>query len=288
MGKNVSRKNNSSRKVKKYIVIFGEGKRTEPTYINKLKPFKKDYDLYPTILKNEGIGENCEKWFDDCKKAYNGSVSKTDSTQIESIWFVFDFDGRLSTNKVINFIKGKTFEKKTSYLAFSSMCIEYWILLHFCNHNGSHIYQNCDTSHSARIITMINDEIDKCNKSRKFKLSPYSKSNEWLDKNFDFFLEDNLANPLNFLEPKPRIVEAFVRAKKIHENKIAKGNEFAESVTTFYQLLEYLGVVYYKDVYKDTTDSNIYDVVNNCYKKNGKKIIISDVHNIKNEPYFNR
>lgn len=288
MESDVFRKSSSSRKFKKYILIFREGVCTEPTYIYKLKPFKKDYDFYRSPLKNEGIGGDCSIWFNKCLRAYQKSVSKTDSAQIESIWFVFDDDGRQNNDKVINSINGKTFDKKPLCVAYTSMCFEYWILLHFCNHNGSPIYQNCDNSHSERIIKMINAEIVKCNKTRTIKLPPYSKSDEWLDKHFDFFLEENLANPLRFLEPKPRIVEAFVRAKKIHEAKIANGNEFEESVTTFYKLLEYLGVVYYKDVIQDPRDLKIYDVIDGCYTKNGKKVTIQDTNLIKNEPYLNR
>ena len=287
MGKSFLRKSGAKRSPKKYILFFREGSCTEPVYINKLRPFKKGYDIYPPVLQNEGIPDNCEEWLNDCKNAYN-NISKKDSVQIDSIWFVFDDDCRLNTDKVINFIKTKTIDKKPLHLAFSSMCIEYWILLHFRNHNGIPIYQLIDKDHSCRTIDLINQEIDRCNVYRRKKLPTYVKSRKWLTDNFDFFLEDNLENSFGFLEPKPRIVEAFVRAMKIHEAKIANGNEFEESVTTFYKLLEYLGVVYYKDVIQDPEDLKIYDVVNGCYSKNGKLITIQDTNLIKNEPFLNR
>lgn len=215
-------------------------------------------------------------------------MSNNTTALIDTIWFVFDDDGRNNVDKVINSIVYNKLNKKPLCLAYSSICIEYWILLHFRNHNGSKIYQNTDSSYSKRLIKMIDSEIDKCNKYRKNQIPSYSKSNEWLEDNFKFFLENNEDNPLRFLEPKPRIVEAFVRAKKIHEAKIASGNEFEESVTTFYKLLEYLGVVYYKEVIQDPDDHQIYEVKNGCYTKNGKKITIQDTNLIKNEPYLNR
>ena len=42
---------------------------------------------------------------------------------------------------------------------------------------------------------------------------------------------------------KSRIVTAFERAKEIHETKVADGAEFAESVTTMYELMLALGVI---------------------------------------------
>ncbi len=285
MGKKITR-SSSPKNQKQYVVIFREGRNTEPTYIEKLKPYKKGFDFkYP--LKNQGIDSDCKPWLAKCLRAYS-VMSQKDISQTVSIWFVFDDDGRVNKQDVLK-LDNTIFDQKEVYVAYSSMCIEYWILLHFCEHKGTPIYTPTSKfDHSEQTIQLINAEISKCNKTRQNKLSSYSKSDEWLEKHFDFFLEENLENPLGFLEPKPRIVEAFVRAKKIHEAKIASGNEFAESVTTFYKLLEYLGVVYYKDVIQDPDDHQIYEVKNGCYTKNGKKIKIQDTNLIKNEPYFNR
>ena len=285
MGKKLIGKS-SPKNQKQLVVIFREGRNTEPAYIEYLKPYKKGYDFkYP--LKNQGIGEDCKPWLDKCLRTFL-NMSQKEINKTVSIWFVFDDDGRKRKQDVLE-LDNTIFEKRKVYIAYSSMCIEYWILLHFCGHRGLPIYNPIGKfDHSEQTIELINAEIIKCNKTRKNKLTPYSKSDEWLDKHFDFFLEENLANPLRFLEPKPRIVEAFVRAKKIHEAKIANGNEFEESVTTFYKLLEYLGVVYYKDVIQDPEDFKIYDVIDGCYTKNGKKVTIQDTNLIKNEPYLNR
>ena len=40
-----------------------------------------------------------------------------------------------------------------------------------------------------------------------------------------------------------RLVDAYNRAKAIHETKKAQGAEFTESVTTLYELMKELGVV---------------------------------------------
>lgn len=50
-----------------------------------------------------------------------------------------------------------------------------------------------------------------------------------------------------------RIIDAYLRAKVIHENKLAVGAECQESVTTVYKLMEELGTIQYnkqKDKYE--------------------------------------
>ena len=42
-----------------------------------------------------------------------------------------------------------------------------------------------------------------------------------------------------------RIIDAYLRAKVIHENKLAVGAEYQESVTTVYKLMEELGAIQY-------------------------------------------
>lgn len=56
----------------------------------------------------------------------------------------------------------------------------------------------------------------------------------------DFF---DLMMAIDPVSNKSRVVSAFERAKIIHENKIAIGTEFHESVTTIYELLLELGVI---------------------------------------------
>jgi len=289
MAKNLTARASNTTYQKRYVIIFREGTNSEPKYIDKLEPFKnasKSYKIKEPLL-NQGIGKDCEQWLKKCFSAIQ-NLSQKVRQQTDSIWFVFDNDGRVNIQKILR-LQNKKIENIPVYIAFSTMCIEYWFLLHFCKHNGNPIYQTCDPDHSAGTIKLINQEIVKCNKTRKKSLPLYAKSKGWIENHFDdFFLEENNSNPLKFLEKKPRIVEAFVRAKQIHETKIASGNEFEESVTTFYKLLEYLGVVYYKDVIQDPDDLKIYDVVNGCYSKNREIIKIQDTNLIKNEPYFNR
>jgi len=267
-------RNQSSRNIKKYILLFREGSNSEPTYIKKLMPFKEDISIYKKVsLKNEGIGEKVMPYLVKCARTFS-NVNSKDCDDIIGIWFAFDDDTRKDLPQALSALNSPKFSKanfdgKPLYIAYSSMTIEYWVLLHFRDHNGTAIYQSSDTDHSTRIIDLINREIDK------YGLPHYDKSNDWVDDNFWFFTAVNQVNPLKFSTPKPRIVEAVVRAKRLHDQKIASGNEYAESMTTFYKLLEYLGVVKYTfedngQNYNICVDRNDY-----YYIKDKQKILVN-------------
>ena len=160
------------------------------------------------------------------------SLPKEEKEKYDKKWLVFDADGREDFDEGIKLARKKKFG-----VAFSNMCIEYWFLLHFYNHDGSAIPLIGD-SHSAAQIKMINDFIKKYNKKAELPVAEYNSGNKKVDE--DFF-ELMLAN-----EPesnKSRIVSAFERAKELHEAKKEQGAEFRESVTTIYELLLELGVI---------------------------------------------
>lgn len=284
---NISRQGVNSQSPRgREIVVFREGTKTETNYIDCLKRWcNLRYQIPPTPLKNEGIGDSFGLFANKCCRTF-ATTSQNKIKKISSVWFICDDDGRKDWNLMLN-LNSKDFANKELRFAYSSMCIEYWILLHFRDHNGDIIHCTTDSDHSSRTIRLIDDEIKKYNKKNNDNIPFYAKD-DWLKDNFDFFMAVNDANPLHFPTPKPRIVEAVVRARKIHEDKKNKRCEYTESVTTFYQFLEYLGVVYYKAT--DKADNKIYDVLIDddnqlYYRKGGKKInvLLKDV-----EPFLNR
>ena len=242
-------------------MVFCEGENTEPTYIRLLKTEKlidgKKFDLkFPPI--RHGF-DDAKDFADTCTNAFNSFFKIEDMPNIDSIWLVFDDDEHKNLQTIFkltpkSFCNGNKVFKGKVFFAFSSMCIEYWILLHFKDHNGDKIYQQDrdKKNHSRETINLINQAIDSYNKKHKVKLRMYNKKGKkkdkenenWIIDNFEFLTSPNEDNKNE--NKQPRIVEAFQRAKMIHEAK-PNGKQYSESVTTFYQLLEYLGVIDYNE-----------------------------------------
>lgn len=148
-------------------------------------------------------------------------------------WLVFDYDGRDDYLKAID-----TACKNGFGVAFSSMCIEYWFLLHFEDHNGNPIPLK-GNSHSQALIDRINGHIGKYNKKAVFKVKPYDSSSKQV--NEDFF---EIMMAIDPVTGKRRISNAFERANKIHSEKRENGCAYRESDTTIFELLIELGTFY--------------------------------------------
>ena len=256
------------------IIIYCEGRKTEPSYLEGLK---KNCKLIPVPSKGNGIS-SCIKFVDEVEKKWN-NLSVEKKAEYSQKWIMFDYDGHSDFEQAIKTAKSKNFR-----VAFSSMCIEYWFLLHFENHNGDAIPMK-GSSHSKAQIDKINDYIKKYNnnnkKNKTLKSIPLydSNSKEITEDLLDFMLAIDVNNK------KRRIELAFERAMKIHETKKSKGCEYNESVTTIYELLIELGV------FKKQLKYNGYEVFSKSekkitryyYIKGDKEIEINDDSNIKTE-----
>ena len=122
-------------------------------------------------------------------------------------------------------------------MPFSNMCIEYWFVLHFYNLDGQQIPMKND-SHSQAQIDLVNRAIELYNKNAPVKVKPYDNESKTVEE--DFF---DLMMAIHPETHNQRLVDAYNRAKTIHETKRNQGAEFAESVTTMYELMKELGVV---------------------------------------------
>ena len=222
----IKRSNRNTRYVGKFI-LYVEGRNTESSYFNLLK--RSNCQIEPVPQKGHGISK-CVDFVNEaiCKFEH---LSKSKRSQYKEKWLVFDYDGRSDYLDAVKLAKDNGFG-----VAFSSMCIEYWFLLHFQDHDGSPIPMR-GNSHSKAQIEMINDHIKKFNRTAIRPVKLYDSSSKNVEE--DFF---DLLMAIDPLSRKRRIVNALDRACSIHLHKRSINKEFSESVTTLYELLIALGV----------------------------------------------
>ncbi len=212
----------------KKFILYVEGRNTEKSYFDLLK--KANCKIIPITKRGHGIS-NCTDFVEESHKAWH-HLPHDERKEYDKKWLVFDADGREDFHKGIKLAREKGFS-----VAFSNMCIEYWFMLHFHNHNGDEIPM-IGNSHSAAQIKKINEFIRKYNKKAEFPIAEYDAGSKNVEEDFfDLMMADDPESR------KSRAVLAFERAKAIHETKKANGAEARESVTTIYELLFELGVI---------------------------------------------
>ena len=213
--------------IREYIV-FCEGRNTEKSYLDLLK--RSNCKIKPVPRKGRGFSQ-CVDFVNDSEKAWK-CMPREERKKYSKRWLIFDDDGRPDFAAGIKLARQKGFG-----VAFSSMCIEYWFLLHFENHNGAAIPM-IGSSHSEAQIQKINNHITAYNKKTGLNIKLYNSGSKIVEE--DFFELMLAVDPITH---KRRIVKAFELAKQMHEAKKANGAEFQESVTTIYELLSALGVI---------------------------------------------
>lgn len=232
MGRNhskavTSRRSPGTRKVNK-VILFCEGRNTEPSYFEMLK--KNNCKIVPVIVRGHGVG-SCRDFVEEVNKKFN-CLSRAQRSKYSQKWLVYDCDGHEDFADSVKYARECGFR-----VAFSNMCIEYWFALHFFDLDGRPIPMKGD-SHSQAQINLVNRAIELYNKKAPVKVKPYDCESKNVEE--DFF---DLLMSINPDTHHPRPVDAYCRAKKIHEMKKAQGAEFVESVTTMYELMKELGVV---------------------------------------------
>lgn len=224
---NIQRKNQNTRKPQK-ILLFVEGENTEPSYFKLLK--KSNCKIIPVTIPGNGIG-SCVDFVNSAKKQYD-CFKEEKKREYKQRWVVFDNDGHE------DFAEGIRLARKQGFrVAFSNMCIEYWFMLHFYNHDGTAIPLK-GNSHSEAQIDEINKFIKRYNKRNVVGVKLYNKESKVVEE--DFF---DLMLAIDPTTHHHRVVDACQRARAIHQTKKSKGAEFCESVTTMYELMEELGTV---------------------------------------------
>lgn len=222
-----SRKNQGTRKVNK-VILYCEGRNTEPSYFELFK--KNNCKVVPVVISGHGIG-SCVEFVEEANKKYN-CLSKVQRNKYSQKWLVYDCDGHEDFAVSIKIVRKYGFR-----VAFSNMCIEYWFVLHFYDMDGQPIPMK-GFSHSQAQIDLVNKAIELYNKKASVKVKLYDSESKAVEE--DFF---ELMMAFHPETHNQRLVDAYNRAKAIHETKKVQGAEFTESVTTMYELIKELGVI---------------------------------------------
>jgi RloB-like protein len=111
------------------FLIYCEGKNTEPSYFNKFKfPF--------VTIKSFGEGKNTLSLVERAKQLADEAVKS--NRKYDQIWCVFDADPKPDNPyQAENFSNAiKKAESLGFGVAYSNQAFEYWLILHFEDHQG--------------------------------------------------------------------------------------------------------------------------------------------------------
>ncbi len=187
------------------MLIVCEGENTEPSYFDQLK-FKS------ATIETVGEGYNTVSLI---KRAEFFAQENS----YDEVWCVFDKDNfsDYSFNKAITMA-----EKKGFNVAYSNQAFEYWLILHFNDHQGGALHRNQYNELINRAIGPLSAEYDGngCK-----KISP------------KFF---NLLFSIDPQTNTSRHELAIERAKKIYEHYDHHSPAVEESSTKVFKLLEHL------------------------------------------------
>lgn len=168
-----------------YIRLFCEGDKTEPNYFNgyfKAKGFNQpNMASKPKDHSPKGIAKAAKVEYKKAK-----SIGIPDNKIF--IWAVFDKDGHAGIPDAIEMLRGTPIG-----VAFSNICFEYWIFLHYegkaksfhnCDEVISYIHLNHDKDYGKsndhyarlkeRIPTAINRAQKLANSQRQYATRPDS------------------------------------------------------------------------------------------------------------------
>ena len=112
------------RSEKPIILIYCEGVNTEPSYFNK-------YKLSSMDVKSFGEGRNTLSLVERAKTI-------SDKGNYDQVWCVFDADPKPDNPKQLENFNSAVFQaKKFGFgTAYSNQAFEYWLILHFEDHQG--------------------------------------------------------------------------------------------------------------------------------------------------------
>lgn len=189
-GEPILERNEPSKFEKPTILIVCEGENTEPSYFRQFK-------LSSATVKPVGEGYNTVTLV---KRAKQLSLEK----QYEQVWCVFDKDDFDNTdfNNAIEIAEATNFG-----VAYSNQAFEYWIILHFSDHQGGGMSRNdydekinsllkdYGASYAGRASKLITDEIFDLLEGvdSKTKMIRRNLAIERARRNYDFFDHSNCA-----------------------------------------------------------------------------------------------
>lgn len=127
----------ATREKRKKILIVCEGRNTEPSYFRQFRCATADIEVmgegFNTISLVNKAEEYCIKHERNKKERY------------DEVWCVFDKDSFDTFDAAIKLAK-----KKGYHVAFSNQAFEYWLILHFENHQGGGLHRDAYHAHINR------------------------------------------------------------------------------------------------------------------------------------------
>jgi hypothetical protein len=116
----------SGRSPKNRILILCEGAETERNYFNGIKQFENEVlNSYSLEIKIPNTEKNTP--LELVEEAIEISLEeKAKQNKFDEVWVVFDKDKHPKMNDAFQKAKSKNIK-----IAFSSICFEYWLLLHY-------------------------------------------------------------------------------------------------------------------------------------------------------------
>lgn len=192
------------------ILIVCEGENTEPSYFRQFK-------LSSATIKPVGEGYNTVSLV---KRAIQLSKEKS----YEQVWCVFDADPKTDNPKhTKNFNDAvRLAERKGFRVAYSNQAFEYWLILHFEDHQGGRMNRN---DYNRKINQLL----------KPFGLTYDGESNKLIKEDF-FEVLDGMDIKVN----KERKCLAISRAKRNYDLFDHTNPASEESSTTVFRLVEEL------------------------------------------------
>lgn len=125
--RNLRRKLGGRRPKRKFYLIC-EGKNTEPEYFNGLQRSQKSNIVELKIFPDEGSPSALLRY---AKKLFSGRRRRFSFEKDDQIWILFDKDEHACFEETI-----KKCNESNIQAGFSNPCFEYWLVLHFQDHNS--------------------------------------------------------------------------------------------------------------------------------------------------------
>lgn len=187
------------------ILIVCEGENTEPTYFNQFR-------LSSATVKPIGEGYNTTS-------LVNRAIQLANQGKYDQVWCVFDKDdfNENDFNNAILIAEANKFG-----VAYSNQAFEYWLILHFDDHQGSGMHRD---NYNEKIKNLL----------KPFKITYDGTKSKKISEDF-FDLLDGIDEKTNV----KRIELAIRRAERIYEQLDNTNPAKEESSTTVFRLVKEL------------------------------------------------
>lgn len=196
------------------FLIYCEGQNTEPSYFNQFK-------ILTASIKSFGEGRNTVSLVERAKQL-------ADEKEYDQVWCVFDADPKPDNpQQLSNFNEAVRLADSYNFgVAYSNQAFEYWLILHFEDHQGGSMDRTLYNDKINRYINPLGATYD-------------GNGSKIISKNF-FELLFEIDETVKSTVPSTRTEIAIKRAKRIYESYNNSNSGREESSTTVFSLVKEL------------------------------------------------